>query len=148
MALKKRLDAITLAYVAGIVDGEGCIRIDKAKGRTSKRGYCYVLVLTVSNTNEWLCQHLKNLFGGCTFACYHQKPRKVCWEWRVAALKARAVLEQIAPYLTIKKPQAELALQFQKRRRHRGGRIGMTEAELAVDEAEFIIMKALKTGGG
>ena len=47
-----------LAYTAGIIDGEGCICLDKH----GKHGI--ELKVSVGNTKEWLLQWLKMQYGG------------------------------------------------------------------------------------
>ena len=44
---------LLLAYIAGIIDGEGCIMI-----------HSNLVRVAVKNTNEWLIKFLKMNFGG------------------------------------------------------------------------------------
>ena len=53
-----------LAYTAGIVDGEGSIHIFKSKTKQGSAGFKIEMRVSVSNTNEYLCQWLKMQFGG------------------------------------------------------------------------------------
>ena len=131
-----------LAYTAGIVDGEGCICLAKRHRRTVKRDYAIELYVQVGNTNEWLIQWLKMQFGGCISSNNRKsqpnKNWKPMWQWTIQHKQAGAFLELIIPFLQIKKPQAEIAIAFQKTKR-RGNPI-RTDGELAFQEAQRILM--------
>ena len=71
----------SLAYIAGFLDGEGCIR------GNSKRG---VLEITITNTIRAPLEFIWRIFGGNT---YEQKPRKANhkkgYMWRLQGEPAR-----------------------------------------------------------
>lgn len=102
-----------LAYLAGLIDGEGSIYLQKT---TNKNGNIrYDMRFNITNTNQILCKWLQENFGGLVYSrkgCNERcKPR---FEW-VASRKLFDILSiQILPFLTIKKPQVELAIQFRK----------------------------------
>jgi len=137
---------VDLAYVAGIVDGEGtiCIHQDRAKS-----GKVYLqLRVDVTNTNEWLIQWLKFALGGhvdVSRRAERGKNWKPAWRWSVSANQASAFLKLIYPYLRLKKPQAEIAIKFQEQKPNRGHR--STESERAVAEAQRIVMSSLNEKG-
>jgi hypothetical protein len=54
-------------------------------------------------------------------------------------------LEVILPYLRLKKPQAELAIQFGKARTARGKH--KTDEQLAVEEAQLMLMRQYNKRG-
>ncbi len=134
-----------LAYVAGIVDGEGCIGLYLHQSK--KRRPFYVLQVTVANTNEWLIQWLKFSFGGSVHLRICDEPTncRPQWYWIIAAKKALEFLMLVSPYLRLKKPQAEIAVRFQEAKRHRGR--PHTDGEIAIDEAERILMASLNKRG-
>lgn len=128
-----------LAYTAGIFDGEGSITIRKA--RIGKCKPSIQLAVAMGNTNEWLVQFFCMQFGG------HWRIRgknkrfenaKPFWEWQANGKEAARFLESILPYLQIKRPQAELAIEFQSRRIGRGHTT--SDKQRAVDEAQKILM--------
>jgi len=138
----KRTD---LAYIAGIVDGEGYIGITAdGKRRRAKHGKDNLrLRVTVTNTNEWLCQYLKFSFGGGKVLLRTQSPNhRPCWQWQVDYGKAADFLKLILPYLHLKKPQAELAIKFQEAK-GRSTRV-LDEKKRAVEEAQRISMQDMK----
>ena len=129
-----------LAYVAGIIDGEGTITVVK-NGQTSS------LRVSVCNTNEWLINWLRFSFGGSVYKFRKIEKNKQAWQWMLTCRKARDFIVLVMPYLQIKRPQAELAIQFQNRknksprvRKSNGTWIGRTDNEKAVDMAEQLIM--------
>ncbi|KKM04221.1 hypothetical protein LCGC14_1766470 [marine sediment metagenome] len=136
---------IELSYYAGLFDGEGCIHI--ARIHTQKRKLTYQLVCRVSMYSLPVLEQLKTYFGGSIY-CEKNHPISnkygMLWSWSIFSKGAEAFLNQIKSYLRIKKPQAELALQFQgnKARTHRNR--PKTEAKLAIEEAQYILMRSLK----
>ena len=137
MANKRGIEV--LAYAAVIIDGEGCICLSHQSTKKNRLGYSIVLRVQVSNTSEWLCNWLQFQFGGSVGTLEEATTRhKKCYQWYIAARKAYAFLGEITPYLRIKRPQAELALEFQRRRPP--PRKGAKESELALDEADRLLM--------
>ncbi len=133
-----------LAYTAGIIDGEGCIGIyqNVIKGKTYSH-----LTVSVVNTNEWLLHWLKFNFGG-TFTEYQplQPTCKDSYKWSLHSKKANDFLSMILPFLQLKKPQAELAINYQKRK-YLTGRKGKTDKERALDEVDCLLMHSYNKRG-
>ena len=129
---------MALAYAAGIIDGEGCIYIEHAWSK--KRRYRYpFLNVSVRNTNEWICQWFKIQFGGVVYPFTPRNPKwKVTWHWALSGHKAQEFLKLLLPYLQMKRPQAELAIQFSIR--PIGSNIAYTDEEIALREAQRILM--------
>lgn len=97
-----------LAYMAGMIDGEGSIMISVSKKHgnlTSK--------LTVYNTNEPVIRWMSETFGGSVFKVgrpLRLKHRQE-WAWSTVGNPAVAILKQVMPYLKIKRTLAELAIE-------------------------------------
>jgi len=97
-----------LAYLAGIIDGEGCISLSKSHKNDR---YYYRLQLTITNTSAELKQWLEDKFGGRIRTSYaRSNNRSDILHWTVSGNQCQWLLRQVLPYLIIKKPQAELAL--------------------------------------
>lgn len=101
-----------IAYLAGIVDGEGTIGIHH--GRDGFGGP----YLQAGGTDKRLVDWLKSLFGG-NYTFYHltdmkHKHHKDFYLWRLNLSDVSRVLIQIIPYLKLKREQAELAVSFRK----------------------------------
>lgn len=142
MKLKGKL---LLAYTAGIIDGEGCIGIYRHKDKNVRRGFGYCLYVSMWSTNQWLIQWLKMNYGG--YVLPHPKvkekgsiSKKSLWKWQLTARKAVAFLELILPYLYLKRPEAELAISFQKANSKRQ----KSEDSLVLIEAQRILMTKMK----
>ena len=104
------LTDLQLAYVAGIIDGEGCIRTNN---NISKQP---VIRVHVTNTRLDLILKLKEWFGGYTWIneTHKYNPKaKASHIWEVSAKQAASFLTAILPYLFLKREQAELVLALQ-----------------------------------
>jgi len=106
-----------LAYAAGIIDGEGCIRISDIK---SKQYPYRELNVSVQTTDEVLTYWLKDTFGGCLSIKNRYEgmnpKHKSSNRWILTCRKASKFLELILPYLKLKVPQAKLGIEFQNTR--------------------------------
>jgi hypothetical protein len=111
-------DVATLAYVAGLFDGEGSIVIgyNKPDATRGRKVPSYWLQVGITNTDRPLIDWLHATFDGHISDNSHSPSRKnqrPCWVWRTMGTQARAFLQDISPYLRIKKDQALLAIEFQ-----------------------------------
>lgn len=137
------MKAVDLAYMAGIVDGEGCIAIERyvSKGH----GY-YRAKLRVANTNKELLEFLKLYFGGTISNFGKRSPnQKPAYMWAIPGETAIKCIKALLPYLFLKRPQAQLAIKFQSKKRGKG--YYKTPKELAVEEAQYILAKGLNKRG-
>ena len=131
-----------LAYMAGIFDGEGCIRINRDNLPQYRGGKRYELRVSITSTDEWLCKYFRENWGGYIH-CEIKPFRKSFWRWALVARQSMLFLEALLPYLHIKLAQAELALQFQKIKKYPRTH-NKTEQELALEESQYITMRKLK----
>lgn len=130
---------IDLAYVAGIIDGEGCIGL-----YLSKKSSYYFIQVAVHMTNEWMITWLSNNFSGSKNVYTHYRKRANCkpeWAWNITGKKALEFLELIYPYLKLKKAEAEIAINFQRRKPFRKS---LTNGQAAIAEAQRILISNLK----
>lgn len=100
---------VDIAYIAGIIDGEGSICL--ARSRTKDGKYTYSPLVEVAMTDDFICKWLHFSFGGCfTMDRRLKYPRaKLCARWSVAGQGAYDFLKVVYPYLILKKAQAEIA---------------------------------------
>ena len=99
------------AYVAGLIDGEGCIHLD-----VDKRSHSHRARVTVGMTEPALAvlQALKNEWGGTLYQM--RKPTQrwaAAWTWHLTGPPARKLLLAIQPYLRIKGDQCAAALEVE-----------------------------------
>lgn len=102
-----------LAYLAGVIDGEGCIAIRKSKRTGSCKSTRYAAAVTVGNTSRVLIEQLVGTFGvGCVTYRYPTKTKRACYLWSLSSRGARDVLRAVQPYLIVKREQAAVLLEF------------------------------------
>lgn len=139
-----------LAYVAGIIDGEGSISLAQHKRKDGRRTH-WELIVAVCNTKFWLIEFLHFQFGGYiderTQYGINYANAKKSWRWTMCASKAGDFLKLVLPYLQLKKPQAELAIAFQDRRTHNTADKSLVNKRRIMDEIDFIAMRAWNKRG-
>lgn len=124
------------AYLAAILDGEGCLGIYKTKGKY------YVTKVQVTNTRYELLQWLQERWGGTIYSRkFERGNRKECWLWSVAANKAKDVVSAALPYLLLKRAQALAIIQVQEMR------AGALDARSPLYETLYAKLKTLNRRG-
>ena len=112
------MDEIKIAYLAGVVDGEGTITIHKHKFY-GREAYQLRPRLIVSNTDAALLKELQRRHGG-TITSHREATAKSkkCYLWRVAAIdEIFNLVSAMRPHLLVKGKQADLILDFLRSRR-------------------------------
>lgn len=102
-----------LAYLAGIIDGEGCVYIYTRKTRDNYTDFFprLQLITTSKDLHDWI----HSIFGGMVFARKISNPKwKPRFEWYTTRNLLDKILWQILPYLVIKKRQVEILIEFRK----------------------------------
>ena len=101
-------------YLAGIIDGEGCISMN----RHIKKGAApvYRLFVQISNTSpalkKWLDEHFPKKTYWWKTTHFKRQQWRDCYHWILSGNRQVMVFcREIAPYLVIKKEQAELVAQ-------------------------------------
>lgn len=90
---------MNLAYIAGLVDGEGCIGFTQNRGRLVPR-------IDIANTNKDLIIELQKQFGGCIRESKRAKSNwKTGYHWVVTSKLAIDFLDKIGKYLILKANQ-------------------------------------------
>lgn len=104
-----------IPYVAGLLDGEGCITISKTPLYRNHLANYKLEVIIVNNCFEplELCQ---KQFRGSLYARKQLLNRHTHFVWRLVADSAYKFLKIVSPYLIIKKEQAKLGMEFRKAR--------------------------------
>lgn len=131
-----------LAYMAGIIDGEGCLTISR-QIRKDRKNPSFKTSITVSNTDRRLVDIFHENFGG---VIYETKDNRVSkgwansFTWHCSIGNSAIFLKAILPYLIAKKAQALMILEFQEVqsqyvRKSKGqglGTKGLSEEEIEV----------------
>jgi len=104
------------AYMAGIIDGEGCFSIFKLGKdyKTRQRDYL-AAKLTIVNTDkpmlDWIVEH----FGGKYRAKKGtSKSPKTCFYWHAHGERLDYILDKCMPFFTAKLERAKLLREFRK----------------------------------
>lgn len=107
-----------LAYMAGIIDGEGCICMTKGYASQTASGYSYKIRLTVCNTSivllDWLVENFGGNYTAKKLAEGMELTHAQSYNWNLHCEQAGKLLNMVTPYLVIKKQQAQLALAYRK----------------------------------
>jgi len=133
MALRKT----DIAYIAGLVDGEGSILI--AKSYQTKYGNCYRVSTTIANNNLAVLEWVNDKFGGCIYKSNN------CYMWQLNGKKCHKLLILLTPYLKIKSEQAELALQYISTIKHTGSK---RLSKVIIKQREKLRKEMQKLNGG
>lgn len=116
----EKLTETEKAYLAGFIDGEGCISITKYKSKIINRSISYVLKLHIYQSGISGYEMLKTWKNkvGLGFISGNKYPEHPAYkdshEWQITANDAILLLNEVIPYLVIKQSQAQLAIKFQK----------------------------------
>lgn len=105
-----------IRYLAGLVDGEGCIALRKRKDMPSNPRPSYMLVVQIAMTHEGVIKAVKESIGGAMseIKWHRRMNNRPAYQWRLYAGAAAKFLEDVLPYLIVKKDEAQLGISFQK----------------------------------
>lgn len=111
------------AYIAGFVDGEGCIAV-----KTGKRdARDFVLRLRIVQNQYEVLFWIKCV---CGFGTIYTRPSLKSWELSFNGKDALSVLRDIYPFLKVKRLQAEAAFKFEQTMVGRGFRLSEEQISL------------------
>lgn len=109
------IPAIDLAYMAGLIDGEGCIRI----GHVGPKKRTYYPTVEIGMTHRETIEWIQSLWlSGSIKINNHSALRsrgpnwKTQWIVRIHGKRAKLLCELLLPFLRTKRQQAELVCQF------------------------------------
>ena len=138
--IRGKLTDQELAYIAGIIDGEGHLGISKnTTKRQRQKSPKYQSEVCVINTDkrlmDWMEQRVGGLVNARTSKSSLNPKWKISYRWRIQEGRHQDFLRSILPYLVIKKRQAELIIEYwnKKTRSYRQGKqwtISLEELEM------------------
>ena len=104
---------LSLEYVAGFIDGEGCICTGRTGTRSADGKRLLVPRVMIANTDRRVLDLIRSQFGG-TIQTVRRPASKPNWKpgyaWRLANSAALDLLERVRPFLIVKAAQADLLL--------------------------------------
>ena len=150
----KCLNPIVLAWAAGFVDGEGCIRIAKRKNPSNP---VYSLEITISQNCIETLEHFKEVLGiDCGRSRIHSGTARVksdVYYLTYRSQNALRLLRLLRPYLIRKRTEAEYGIAFarhvtlaQKKRWHTR-KVPHSPAEIATRQHYYELLRSLKPRG-
>lgn len=114
MATRSKQPAPTdLAYIAGLIDGEGTVGIYKKNPIKPTHKVAYRERVAISNSNTEVLDYIHQFFPGCIAKnTRYSDKHSPMFRLEYHVLKARPILEACLPYMRIKKKQAEMVLAY------------------------------------
>ncbi len=105
------LPPVELAYIAGLLDGEGCITIVKGHHKRLHSNWSPEYALRISVTNQFIpaLEYIKSATG---LGSIHRDRGKT-FKWLISCQQAMEFLKVLKPHLLIKAKQADVAIKFQ-----------------------------------
>jgi hypothetical protein len=133
-------------YLAGLVDGEGCLSICRD---VNAKGPNYFVVFSIANRDGAIMDWLFGTFGGAVYTKSNKGfngERIPIYEWRLYRDHAVPIVKRILPFLRIKRHQAEVWLRMAERMSvRRGGRTKLSEHEIDERNKLFDECRSLKS---
>ncbi len=134
---------LEIGYLAGIIDGEGCVYVNrrKATGRRKTPGYGVKVCVSITAYSlvEWFVKHAQlTSIHHSSQPEGNRKPKWLC-TWNNS--KAEWMLELLLPLLVIKQRQATLGLELLKHLRTTPINRGMCIAPEIINYRESIKMQ-------
>ena len=132
------------AYLAGIIDGEGCMYIGRVKQGKYGSGWQWHVTLSVTSCDKVLIDWLENTYGGRRAHRYRWTSKKKfyrpVYRWNATGPMLDHVLAVIEPYLTIKKPHCDVMSRYRKTCKN----IGSKRLPDHINDQRFALMKELR----
>jgi hypothetical protein len=130
------------AYLAGLIDGEGCISI---LSHTQNGRLKHTLNLKISSSDLAVLNYLRDKYEMGYVSCSAKDGAngencRAVYAWGASSQKARILIEMAMPYMLIKKEQADIAIKFQETMRpvgHYGAIKGVIGSGATPDETVY-----------
>lgn len=125
-------DRLTLAWVAGFLDGEGHFALAKVppdKRHVYKRGHGHRAMIRAAQVDATPLLLIQNLFGGRVYNVKNrtQPTHAPSHVWDIHGKSACLVAQLLVPYLVVKRAHATLLVEFGNTIRHDTGRAGYSD---------------------
>jgi hypothetical protein len=127
---RKTYTVAQLAYMAGIIDGEGSLVIGNYSSNKKTGAIHYHTALEINKTDEGLIHWLHHTFGGnivnYTAKQTPKNSRQAVFRWIANGDRLTHICEEVLPYLVVKRKQAELMLRMRETYKptHKAGQQG------------------------
>lgn len=142
--IMKQYTLTQIAYLAGIIDGEGSIYIGNFSSNPKTGSLYYQTNMEVTNTDKLLIDWLvENIGGRSTIYTAKQTPqnsRKEVYRWIVSGNLLTHLCHLLLPYLIIKKRQCEIMIEMRKTFEKTGMQKGFQGIQ-PIDQETLILRK-------
>lgn len=109
----KLLSSTRLAYIAGLFDAEVGFGIHRYS--TESQRHYYSLFLSYTKMERNILSYLSKIFGGKVRKLKDQPIYKHdMWQWQLSSREAYLALNEVYPYLRLKKEIARICIEFYK----------------------------------
>jgi hypothetical protein len=116
MTQDNQKQAVLYAYLAGILDGEGTIRICRSKLANKKfknHNLKYAAHMGIGMVSKNVLELFQKVFGANVRMERVLKGRQQIYRWGTSGnIGVPIILEKLLPYLMVKRKQAELVIKF------------------------------------
>jgi len=151
--VRKDYTVAQIAYLAGIMDSDGCFFIGNFSRSKHTSNKFYQTVLTVGNTEKSMIDRLTSDFGGLAGKYTNRQTptnsRRSVFKWTATGERLEHLCELILSHLTVKKRQCEIMLEMRQtykvaryKKGHKGA-LQLDQATLALRERYFNEIRAL-----
>lgn len=107
------LSPVELSYIAGLIDGEGCLLIYRKKDRRGT--YHFRSILRISNTSLRVISWLQDRLGGKPAKSKKDGSHELAvYHWPMEGPRLAQLLIAVRPYLVIKPELADLLVEMQR----------------------------------
>lgn len=105
-----------IAYLAGIVDGEGCFYLGHVKQGKYGNGFQFHSMLKITSCDESLILWLEKVFGGQKDSRYRWTSKQAftrpVYNWQATGEMLDYLCPLLLPYLIIKEPQCRVMMRY------------------------------------
>lgn len=133
-----------IAYLAGLIDGEGCIYIGHTKQGKYGNGYQWHSMLKITNCDEQLIIWLENIFGGSKDSRYRWTSKKKftrpVYNWQATGPMLDYLLPLVKPYLIIKEKQCDVMIRYRLTSKN----IGSKRLPPEINEQRLLLLSELR----
>lgn len=161
----KKLSKELAAYLAGLMDGDGNISIARQRYGGKDKSPHYRLCAVINMTHRETVQWINLTIPGSLYSIQSKFDYRGSWNrkpihrWSIWGQRAVWFISQIAPYMRVRKKQAQLAILFQSsiksgrktNEKGKGKFVCLAENELSKREKFYWQMRECnsgKIGGG
>lgn len=115
-----------IAYLAGLVDGEGCFYIGYTKQGKYGSGYQWHSMLKITSCDECVILWLEKTFGGSKDSRYRWTSKKAftrpVYNWQATGEMLDYILPKVEKFLIIKKPQCSVMRKYRSTSKNIGSK--------------------------